>query len=618
MMTEEVEKLVAAGKIAPNQAPALSLLMPGACCLHETFGPGKVAEWDVLGEKVLVDFEGKPRHPMGLRIVLKTLRPLAPDHILAQFVADPAGVRALAADDPVAFVGNVLRGERGSMGFTEFEMVVKGRIVSDAEYKKWWDRAKKSLKGHREFIIPSKRTEPLQLRETGLSPAEQLVEDFDLARDLGEKARLLDQMRRNLNFFPDPRGELGPVLAGATEVAMKSQRLNASGAIELMLARDALAGAIPEFALPGDLPGLAELVRVESDHLADGLKGLSATACRKVGLVLAAAFGEAWVETAVGLLDQCGPKGFAELAAVLTTDPQGRESLEAWIQRGLTRRSLGPDALAWICRERGGLAKAYFGFEAALALTEAIERTFSASGSTRGNKALDVLVDDRDLIPDLLRPLPESEVRAFVKRLLNTPAIDDLTRRSLLARAIKTHEFVQEMVSGGEPAAPREERLLVTAASLQRKREELDDIVQRQIPENTRQLQIAREYGDLRENFEFKSAKQTQHFLSSRRAELEREINNAQVTDFGDVGTDKIAPGTVVTIRFPGDGGTREVTILGAWDSDPAAHVFSYLSPAAQAMLGAGVGDEVAVASESDNEPRRGVVAAISRWSPAP
>ena len=609
-MNDAVAQLVAAGKILAAQAPVLEQLAPGCCCWHETFGAGRVVEWDLLGERIFIDFEGKPRHAMGLRMIFKALRPLAPDHVLAQYLVDPAAVGELAADDPVAFVGNVLRGAGGRMGFADFERVVKGRIIPEAEYKKWWDRAKKALKGHREFLVPSRRTEPLQLRETGLSPADQLVEDFDLARNLGDKADLLDEMRRNLGFFASPATDLSSVLANAAEVAMKSQRLNPAGAVDLLLARDALVAAIPGLAQPEGTATLADLVRVEVEHLAEGLRGLSSSAARKVAQVLPQAFGADWVATATGLLDRCGPKGFAEVAAVLAARSDGRETLDTWLRRGLSQRSLGADSLAWIGRERAGAAAPYFGLDAALAMMEAVERAFSASGATRGNRALDVLVDDRALIPDLLRDLPENDVRAFVKRLLATPAIDDLTRRSLLGRAIKTHAYLADMVGGASEPARQDEVVFVSAASLERKKAELEDVVRRQIPENTKQIAIARGYGDLSENFEFKSAKQNQAFLLARKRQIERQIASARLADFAAADTSSVALGTIVRVRHD-DGGEGEVAVLGAWDGDPARHILSYLSEAGQGLLGRKPGDPVAVPCETGESLRPATILSI-------
>ena len=241
-MKDEVEKLVASGKLAANQSDALLALSPGQACLHPSFGVGRNAARDLRGDRMTVDFQTKPGHSMGLRIALKTLKSLAADHILTQFLENPAAIKELAQDDPVAFTGNVLRSCGGSLSFDEFESIVRDRIVGEAAYKKWWENAKKHLRGHREFVIPAKRNEPLQLRVSDLSPAELLVEDFDLARDLKEKARLLGEMRKHLDFFASPAADLAPILENAGDVAVKSQKLNPAGAIDLMLARDNLAG----------------------------------------------------------------------------------------------------------------------------------------------------------------------------------------------------------------------------------------------------------------------------------------------------------------------------------------------------------------------------------------
>lgn len=615
-MKEDVEKLISAGKLAANQKEALLALAPGSICSHPGFGVGRVASWDLLGDRMTIDFQEKAGHAMGLRIALKTLKALPSEHVLAQYFENPAAIRELAADDPVAFTGSVLRSAGGTLRFDEFEAMVKGRIVSDAAYKKWWDNAKKHLRGHREFVIPSKRTEPLQLRISDLSPAELLIEDFDLARDLKEKSRLLGEMRKHLEFFANPAADLTPVLENAGDVAMKSQKLNPAGAIELMLARDALAASLKGFRFPENAPDLPALIRLETGHLADALRALSASASGVVADALPAAYGETWAEKALQLLETCGAKAFGELAARLMAG-EAAPAFALWIRRGLAQRSHTPEALGWICQNRAGASQEFFDQGIGLALLEAIDRAFTSSGSTRGNRALDVLQDDRALIADLLSDASPNEVRAFAKRLLATPAIDDLTRRSLLARVIKAHGFVQEMVDGDAPGPAVDDSLIVSWESLERKKAELEDLVRNLIPDNTRQIAIAREYGDLRENFEFKSAKENQKVLDRRKHELEKEIQRAKGMSYHDADASMVGIGTVARIRFD-DGSEQEVAVLGAWDGDPARHILSYLSPAGQTLMGLAAGAPVTLPSEIEGQSRAGTIISIRKWSDSP
>ena len=80
------------------------------------------------------------------------------------------------------------------------------------------------------------------------------------------------------------------------------------------------------------------------------------------------------------------------------------------------------------------------------------------------------------------------------------------------------------------PSAGKE--LIVSWESLERKKAELDDLIRNRIPQNLNDIAIARSYGDLRENFEYKSARDMEKYLAHRRNALDKEIDLARGTDF--------------------------------------------------------------------------------------
>ena len=69
----------------------------------------------------------------------------------------------------------------------------------------------------------------------------------------------------------------------------------------------------------------------------------------------------------------------------------------------------------------------------------------------------------------------------------------------------------------------------------------------KKIPENSKEIGIARSYGDLRENFEFKAAKEMQAVLMRRKSELEAALHNARGTAFESPDTSQVSIGTIVT-----------------------------------------------------------------------
>ena len=112
-----------------------------------------------------------------------------------------------------------------------------------------------------------------------------------------------------------------------------------------------------------------------------------------------------------------------------------------------------------------------------------------------------------------------------------------------------------------------------------------------------------RSYGDLRENHEFKAAKEMQKLLLSRKGELEFDLTRARATDFSDATTDQVTVGNKVDVTNIETNKQESFIVLGAWDGDPDNQILSYLTPLGQAFLGKKPGDEAKL--EVDEESRR-------------
>jgi transcription elongation factor GreA len=205
-----------------------------------------------------------------------------------------------------------------------------------------------------------------------------------------------------------------------------------------------------------------------------------------------------------------------------------------------------------------------------------------------------LLVEDRKLLGDIFAREDVSVARDAMRRLQLSPLFDELTKRSLLARIVKIHPELESMITGAQPAeqaAP----LIVSWSSLRKREAEYDEVVKKKIPENSKEIAIARSYGDLSENFEFKAAKQMQAVLMRRKGELEQMLHLARGTSFENADTSRVSIGTVVTLRDLDSKKEETYTILGAWDGDPERHIISYQTAIGQALLGHKAGETVAL-----------------------
>ena len=91
-MDAELEKLLEAGKLTTKSAGQLEKLKPGTFCLHKSWGFGRVREWNLLLNQIVIDFATKKSHPMQAQYAAENLTPLAAEHFLVRKATDaPTG-----------------------------------------------------------------------------------------------------------------------------------------------------------------------------------------------------------------------------------------------------------------------------------------------------------------------------------------------------------------------------------------------------------------------------------------------------------------------------------------------------------------------------------------------
>jgi transcription elongation GreA/GreB family factor len=592
-MNEDLQQAVDAGKLTSAAAETLSLLEPGASCLHKSWGFGRVAEWSLLTGQIVVDFESKKGHVMQAQYAADTLQPIPSSHILARKISEPEAVKTLAQQDPASLLRDILRDHGGKATIDQISASLAPQIFDSATFKKWWDGAKKKLKADGHFQLPSKRMEPVVLLAARLVPGKGLIEKFRGARHLKDQVAALDQITRALDDLAHEVEELQALAAQIEDAAHKGRKLQSAQAVELLLARDEILARHQALKPGKDAPQVGDILRGEQSRLAELLAALPAAKQRRCIEQLPEAFGERWVETALRLTQNVPARLVVEIARLL--EKEGRsEELGAALARSISERSASSEILAWLCKERGGPFPDLFGADLFGAVLSALERDQLAE--KRGARLHDLLLEDRSLVGDLLESAEPDRVRDAMRRLLLTPVFDDLNKRSLLARIVKLYPEMQSMISG--QAEEREETLTVSWASLERRKAEFEDLVNRQIPQNTKDIAIARSYGDLRENFEFKSAKEQQRVLMRRRAEAERDLFRARGTNFENPDSTQVSIGTVVT--FQDSAGVEETyTLLGAWDSAPELGIISYKAVIGQALLGKSPGEKAELPTET-------------------
>ncbi|MDR0307905.1 MAG: transcription elongation factor GreA [Chitinispirillales bacterium] len=109
------------------------------------------------------------------------------------------------------------------------------------------------------------------------------------------------------------------------------------------------------------------------------------------------------------------------------------------------------------------------------------------------------------------------------------------------------------------------------------------------------QLDLARSFGDLRENAEYEAAKHALQMNEIRIRELQEKITSAEIINTENISTDKVIIGTKVTLWDFTYEEEIEYEITGSEEADPVNNKISINSPVATALLGHSAGDTVEV-----------------------
>ena len=109
-----------------------------------------------------------------------------------------------------------------------------------------------------------------------------------------------------------------------------------------------------------------------------------------------------------------------------------------------------------------------------------------------------------------------------------------------------------------------------------------------------KEIQRARELGDLRENAEYQAAKERQRLVEARISMLKKRVSEISLMNFEKLPLDRIAFGSTVHLQEP-EGGTAIYHLVMPEDADPVKGWISTASPIGRALVGKEVGDVVKV-----------------------
>ncbi|MFC1462542.1 hypothetical protein ACFLQU_02945 [Verrucomicrobiota bacterium] len=565
----------------------LSSLSDGTQCHEKTWGFGVVRRIDDFYEKVTIDFDGKRGHQMSFSYAAETLEIVDESHILARRHNDPEGLAELVASSPGEVVRMALK-SYGELNAVELQEKLVDGIVSEAQWKKFWDGARKQLKNDPLVEVPTRRKEPIRLLDRQKEYDADWFASLKKVRDPDEIFRLLGELEQSAGADA-LQGDQQEVLADRLALCIKAGQGSRENVTALAVMAASRLGLSQDQLEVG--PATERLMR--PDCFLGATAGLPARAVRPFMEYCSAHSLDATADLLIDALPDMQQNVLNEALDHLSS--AGRdEDCRARFDPLLTKRAAGPEILYWICRHLESLADWVHAGppELMIQVVDCIEGNYSGERLKARNQ-LRALFENKDWLQGLLDQLAADQQAEILRRVNGSRGWDTSSKRSVLARIIRMYPELESALAGADQFEDEPKRCPQTSwRSYKTRQEQYRKLTEEEIPMNSREIAAARSYGDLRENFEYQAAKDQQRLLLRRQSEMERDLQDVRGTDFAGAPMNTAGQGTIVTVESS-SGVSRQYCVLGEWDQDDDLGIVSSSSRVAQLLEGHRGGDTI-------------------------
>lgn len=534
----------------------------GECFYMAGRGSGVVVELNPELGVCRLDFEKEKRVSVPLGAAQKFLTPLPPGHLLRERIDKPEAATKDAVAKPGETFARLLQSFGRPMTAGEIKDAMTG-IVPDAKWNSWWTSARK----HPQILVAGTGAKANYSWNASTEAAEQKIfNEFDAA----DARKKLELARKHSARSTELADHFSSALADEVKKLAKSEP---ALAWEIIAILEKLPGKYTLDLEPASLltgPLASRVVAAIPDRQ---LRERAITSVRETHPEWPKVFGELF------FLDD-DPRILTMLAETLEKNGM-TEIRDRLIDETLRYARRHPRAFHWYLKMASDSEtlppKANYGllFQMLDALThdefgpvKARIREFF----DKGGLAIRIINNADD---------PE-QGRKLVDILERYGVLEEYRREIVRNAAFMKHPALRE---------PQAEPIYATDEAFKMKREELEHLRKVEIPANSKALQVAREMGDLRENFEYKAARQRAEYLAALVGKLQSELSRVRVLNPADIDTNEVRIGTKVGLSN-GDQ-KRIVTILGPWESAPEHGVYSNQSEAATALIGRRAGEIV-------------------------
>ncbi|MFH1561899.1 MAG: GreA/GreB family elongation factor [Nitrospirota bacterium] len=565
------------------------------------WGVGKIIDGDLLREKkVVIDFEQKKNHSISIDAVTEILAKLESEHFLIIKATDITRLKKMNEENSLELLVFLLKSFKQPLTIQKIKTYLQD-IVPEEEWSLWWNKVNSHLRKDVRITISASNPKTYQWCDSqGVEhnlvikfDKASIYEKMDLAKESYEKElQVSNQFLKSLIELGNQSITKNPSLAielfiFVQELGNKEILTNFECTVEEIIKRGSTSGNSTDFA--------RLIAKIKNPNYQ-----------MQILKMIKAVHPQEWPEIYSSVFFELEGAKFMEGIVNELYASNEKEKLDTILITLFQSYKKYPEKFLWVCKKR---------FKEA-SLVDA--KKFNVLKEYDLLSTLIKLMgwnEAKDLQTQIKAFLLEEVLKEGLNEYLNTTEIETLSDALLQSNALK--EFEKDKIKtlvkkdlnvklegGNTPPTPSQEGIIekenqyhyfyATQEKITAKQQELTQIMKVEIPENIKDIAVARAHGDLRENFEYKAAKQQQQFLYAKLEKLRVQLANIKAISSEDIIPDRVSIGTEIKLMSLDDSETiKEYTILGPWESEVEKGIISYLAPMANKLLKKKVGDKV-------------------------
>ncbi len=555
---------------------------------HKTWGVGIIKS--IKDDTIVIDFIKKRGHSMSLKMAVSSLMSLPKTHIwVLKSVWSKEKLKGRIKKEIQWALKVIIKSFNNSCDMKKIKAEIVPSVLTPGEWSTWSTEARKILKTDSAFGNMPDKIDQYVVRDKPISFEEKTSNKFKAESDFFDRLETINDFLENA----EPDSDYFLDMFNYFAAFLKSANVNEHVMCSFLFVQK-LIKTFP-FLNPGINYGFDDVFNDIGDFedVENLFRKIESTELRKEFLSQIKKQIENWPEYYVRLFPICLSRQVLE-----DLDNNGYSNeIYKLISDIINHYREYREAFIWVAKnakEDNWFSKLDISFEKILInLIHLLDITYrdvstkkSAAANRKINRAILTFLFKENNLEEFILNTSEDSVTRLFSLLQDVKDLDPTIKIDLKQKIVEKYPKIQFYGNQeAEIATPVNRGVFCLETSLSAKKKELKNILEVEVPKNSKEIGIAIEMGDLKENAEYKAGKEKQEALNIAVGRLKDEIEKAKIFEFDKIDFTRVSFGTVVQLKNLTSNKEETFTILGPWESDPSNNVISYLSPFGNELL---------------------------------